>query len=136
MKRPQYADDFEGLATVAAHLLAERVAKYPVAVAANKLSQADADAGIRVMRAVAELWRAQVDRTPEPDRCPCCGGAGYREQRDTLIAAKARRAQIAAKDPGNARKADYAAAVDALLWHAENALAAERYCWSQHAKAA
>lgn len=136
MTRPRLADDHRLLAGAAAHLLAERVAKYPAMIAAGKMTQADADTGIRTMRAVAELWRARVDRTPEPDRCACCGGASYREQRDTLIAAGARTAQIAENAPNDAQKADRAAAVAALLWHAENALAAERACWSAHAQAA
>jgi hypothetical protein len=123
------------LADVAARLHAERVAKYPAAVASSKLTQDAADSGIRIMHAVAAQWRAYVARHSEPERCACCGGASYREQRDTLIAASARCAQIAAKDPINARKAEYAAAVAALLWHAENALAAERQCWTDHAQA-
>ncbi|WP_010184742.1 hypothetical protein [Sphingomonas sp. PAMC 26605] len=134
--RPRLADELQLLADAAAHLLGEREAKYPAMVAAGKMSQADADTGTRTMRAVAEQWRAMVDGTPAPDRCACCGGASYREQRDTLIAASSRTAQIAANAPDDTRKADRAAAVAALLWHAETALAAERACWSVHAQAA
>ncbi|WP_332793190.1 hypothetical protein [Sphingomonas sp. RB3P16] len=121
---------------MAERLLAERVAKYPAMVAAGRMSQANADTGIRTMRGVADHWRAMVDGTPAPERCACCGGASYREQRDTLIAASARTAQIAANAPDDARKADRAAAVAALLWHAEIALAAERACWNTNAQAA
>ena len=131
--RPRLTDEFTLLADTAAHLLAERVAKYPALIAAEKMTQTDADTGIRTMRAVAEQWRAMIDGAPGPDRCACCGGASYREQRDTLIAANARTTKIAAGAPSDARKVERAAAVAALLWHAENALAAERACWNAHA---
>ncbi len=134
--RPTLADEFALLASTAEHLLAERIAKYPAMIAAQKMTQSDADTGIRTIRGVVDEWRAMLDGTPAPNRCACCGGAGYREQRDTLIAASARTAQIAANAPSDARKADRAAAVAALLWHAENALAAERACWSADAQAA
>ncbi|WP_010218878.1 hypothetical protein [Sphingomonas sp. PAMC 26621] len=134
--RPRYADEHDTLASLAAHLLGERVARYPAAVAAAKLTQADADTGIRIMSAIAARWRAIADRQPLPPTCACCGGASLHEQRDTLAAAAARTSQIAAKDRGNANKADYAAAATTLLWHAEHALAAEANCRNGYAEAA
>lgn len=134
--RPPLADAHKRLAAVAASLLADRVEKYPALVEAGKLTQADADTGIRIMRGVADLWRAYLAKEPEPERCPCCGGASYREQRDALAIADARLAKITAADPEDAAKAEYAAVVAALLWHAEIALGAELYLRANHAKAA
>jgi|GEM_PF-4798538 hypothetical protein len=134
--RPRYAEESGTLADLAAHLLAERIAKYPAIVARAKMTQAEADTAIRAMRGVADLWRAIVDHAPAPTGCPCCGGASPREQRDTIATAAARTAQIAAAAPGDKDKADYAAATAALLWHAEHRLAAHLHCRGTHAQAA
>jgi hypothetical protein len=134
--RPRYADEHDTLANLGAHLLGERVARYPAAVAAAKLSQADADTGIRIMTAIAARWNAIAARTALPATCACCAGASLREQRDTLRAAAKRTRQIAAAVPGDVDRTDYAAAVAALLWHADHALAAEINCRDDHAQAA
>jgi hypothetical protein len=128
--------EHDTLASLSAHLLGKRIALYPTAVLAAKLTQADADTGIRIMTAIAARWRAIAARTALPATCPCCAGASLREQRNTLRASAERTRQIAAAAPGDTDRADYADAVAALLWHADHALAAESHCRGDHAQAA
>ena len=135
MIRPRLADDTTLLCDVAAHLLRQRVEKYPAFVSAAKMTQADADNGIRIMSAVAARWRMVPIRDlmqPRPDALDL---ATEQEMRDTLAAAATRTSQIATADP-SPYNTEYAAIVAALLWHAERALAAEASHRTRHAQAA
>jgi hypothetical protein len=65
-ERPPLADEFALLAATAEHLLAERIAKYPAMIVAQKMTQSDADTGIRTIRGVVDEWRDMLDGTPAP----------------------------------------------------------------------
>ena len=136
MTPPRYADDAVILCDLAQHLLAERIAKYPAVVARGGMTQAQADDGIRTMRAVATRWTMIPLRDLANPRPAATDIASEHEMRATLAAASARTAQIAAADPDNRDKADYAQAVAALLWHAEHAVAAHVARWTPDARAA
>jgi hypothetical protein len=85
--RPQHADDWEVLAAVAADLHAQRALHYPAHVAKGTLSLAEADAGIRIMGAIAADWRRALDRRPIPATVQ---PASDTEKVETLEAAAAR----------------------------------------------
>ena len=63
-----YRHDLRELALVANHLLAQRVAAYPDAVAAGRMTQEDADRGIRVLTAIASVFHAAARVEPVPPR--------------------------------------------------------------------
>ena len=105
----------------AAQLLAQREHGYPRQVAAGKLTQADADAKLRVMRAVVAVWAAMTaDRDlPPAERWNEAFGASADEMVDELRLAYAavRRASDAA--PGDEPRFNLAGAVSSLLFDHE-----------------
>lgn len=62
---------------IAAQLLAQRERGYPPAIAAGRLSQADADTKLRIMRAVVAVWTAMAENRdlPAPADWPASFGA-------------------------------------------------------------
>ncbi|WP_267382203.1 MULTISPECIES: hypothetical protein [unclassified Sphingomonas] len=116
--RPRWHNDHELLAAVARRLLAQRVEGYPALVDAGRLSPAAADAGIRIMRAVAIGWRLIAAIEPEPEWLgdPEREGAWPFERVASLTIA-ARSARVAADTSyGDPEAIGFADAVDALLW--------------------
>lgn len=136
MTPPRLADATTVLCTTAQHLLADRVAKYPALIADGRMTQAAADHGIRTMRAVAMRWTMIPLRDLAAPRQRATWIATEQEMRDTLAAASAHTARRAHADPEDRAKAEYAAAVAALLWHAETALSGQDAQESPCAKAA
>lgn len=63
-----YRHDLHQLSLVANHLLAQRVAAYPDSVAAARMTQEDADRGIRVLTAIASVFHAAARVQPLPPR--------------------------------------------------------------------
>lgn len=124
MTHPRYAEDPVMLADLSAHLLAERVTKYPAIVAAGRLTQAQADDGIRKMRAVARRFAMIKLRDLDQPWERATTIATPAEMREVLAAVAARTAEIAAADPSDLQKADMRGATAAMLWHAERAMAA------------
>lgn len=119
---PRYAYEREILADLAAHMLAQREAGDPVLVGKGKLSAADAEQRLRTMRAAAQERRAVLEGKPIPlDRYGYFleFGAYPAEVQATLHAAASRTAQIAAAEPRNRDKADYAQATAALAFWAD-----------------
>ena len=114
----RWRDDHELLAAVAAHLHQQRVDGYPELVAAGKLSQRSADAGIRIMGAVARGWAAIVAIEPEPAGLhdPFQGGAHAWERVDTFIDRAIRARAIADAHPDDVETVGLADAIDTLLW--------------------
>lgn len=63
-----YRDDLAQISKVANHILAQRVAAYPDAVSASRMTQADADRGIRILTAIARIFHAAANIEPIPAR--------------------------------------------------------------------
>lgn len=63
-----YRFDLAQISAVANHVLAQRVAAYPDAVAANRMTQAEADRGIRILTAIAGVFHAAARVEPMPPR--------------------------------------------------------------------
>jgi hypothetical protein len=63
-----YRYDLAQISLVANHLLAQRVAQYPDAVAAGRITADDADHGIRVLTAIASVFHAAARIEPAPPR--------------------------------------------------------------------
>jgi hypothetical protein len=63
-----YRHDLRQLSLVANHVLAQRVAAYPDAVAAGRMTPADADRGIKTLTAIASLFHAAARVEPIPPR--------------------------------------------------------------------
>ena len=107
--KPKFADEWPALAQVANHILAARVAGFPAAVEAGKMTPEAAARGIRISTALATLWQAVTRRTDIPPL-----DAKWSEMADDLATAAARAAgkQMPAGE-------DYPACVAALAWHAQ-----------------
>lgn len=69
---------------VAAQLLAQRERGYPPAIAAGKLAQAEADAKLRIMRAVVAVWTAMADQSDLPP--PSSWQAAFGAAADEMLA--------------------------------------------------
>lgn len=108
---PRYAYESALLAMVAADIHAQRVAHYPAAVARGVLTLEQAAAGIRIAAAVEADWRRVMDPALPRDR-----GASKTEKIATLTTAAARSAELAAKQPDDWGRAEYAEFVQTLLW--------------------
>lgn len=67
-----YRFDLAQISAVANHVLAQRVAAYPDAVAANRMTQAEADRGIRILTAIASVFHAAARVEPMPPRKATC----------------------------------------------------------------
>ncbi|SDC29766.1 hypothetical protein SAMN05444678_102230 [Sphingomonas sp. YR710] len=114
MSPPLHAHEWRSLAECAELLLADRVAGYPEAVAANKLTPEAAARGIAAMTAVVAVWReAAAFRLPEHDFA-----FDRHAMIETLRIALRRLHATAAADPHNdflANRRDCTAAM--LWWH-------------------
>ena len=118
MTAPRWAAEFEDLAAVATDLSAKRSLAYPDAVARGILSAAQAEAGLRIMAAIAADWRRHVDlvqrRFPATIALPA---AATREERIATLEHAARRAaELAARKAEDGNAAAYAEFVETLLW--------------------
>lgn len=126
MPPPRFADDDEGLAFTARLWHERRATAYPRAVAAGKLDATEADMGIRVAKAVADLWTSIDERRlaatfydPESDWLDSNGqsGATHQEMFAALAAAADRAEQLAAFDGTSHEKRRDADSLLALAWH-------------------
>ncbi len=68
VEKNPYRYDLAQISLVANYLLAQRVAGYGEAVAAQRMTQEDADRGIRIMTAVAQTFHAAWKVMPIPER--------------------------------------------------------------------
>ena len=118
MTRPRWHTDHELLAAVANRLHAQRVAGYPELVAAGTLSQAKADAGIRVIGAIAAGWSAIARLELEPaDLYNGDAGGAWPSERVAALSVAARAARTKADElASDFEIVGFADAVDTLIW--------------------
>jgi hypothetical protein len=62
--RPRLWDATDALCWVARDILAKRMAGYPAAVEAKRLTPAEADAGLRIASAIAADWTRAIEVSP------------------------------------------------------------------------
>jgi len=91
MAEPYFARQWDVFAEVAGELLAARVADYPGVVAAGGLTQQEADAGIRIMDAIAADWRRIEALYAGREAAPRNQTASPAEKLATLVEAVERR---------------------------------------------
>lgn len=117
--RPALAHEWPALARAAARLLADRERGYPAAVAAGRLTQAEADVGIAAMRVLANQWRLIEAREPVPpiDDLAARHGTFAAIVLKQLRGAAEATAARAADRPEDAFAQVYAECVAALAWH-------------------
>lgn len=115
---------------VAAQLLAQRERGYPAAIAAGKLSQADADAKLRIMRAVVALWSATADQRdlPPPPQWPAAFGATDAEMLAELRLAYTATRRASDAEPGDDRRRAFACDVAFLVFDHEPENGVPRLC--------
>lgn len=68
IEKNPYRFDLAQISAVANHVLAQRIAAYPDAVTAQRMTQADADRGIRILTAIAGIFHAAARIEPMPAR--------------------------------------------------------------------
>lgn len=112
---PRWYLYYPELAKVAAHLLVQRETGYPPHIAAGRMTQADADAGIAAMRAIAEDWAAVANGQPLPPL-----KVTLDDMRAAIDHAANRTAQMAAARPHDSDAAEYAELVDTLRWQQQD----------------
>lgn len=116
---PPCVSDWEALARFAQGLLAQREADYPIRVEDGRMPQAEADRGLRVMRAIAAQWSDACTGTPLPDPLDYAQayGSSWDEMRTELEAVAARAARRQQAAPTHAAAIEQATLAGALLWH-------------------
>jgi hypothetical protein len=113
--KPRFWDCHEDLLRLAAWLRAQRIERYPAAIAEGKITREDAAADIRAWTAIEADWTHAVTLAPR---------AGPEIGRDAKLAAldiAVRRYESrAAAEPDSAVISDTLACIRALRWHAGN----------------
>jgi len=125
MSAPRWYSLYVELAATAERLLADRERLYPPQVGRGAMTAAAANDGIRIMRAIAADWQAARDGLP----LPAPDQATQAEKLATLTTAASRAAQLAAAEPGNRSRGDYAELVDTLLWQQQDWHSTSRIRW-------
>lgn len=121
---PRWAYRYEELEKIAQDLLAQRERGYPAQVAKGKMTQADADAGIATMAAIAADWHAVVTGKPLPAQT-----ISQAVKRKTLEHASRRCAMIASAKPHDRDAAEYAELVETLLWQQQDYFSTSHIRW-------
>lgn len=133
---PARRNDWEGIADAAAAISSDRAARLPDQVAAGAMAKVDADKSIRVMRAMAALWRRVVDREDLPDveAWEDALGASWRELWDDAVTLAARTGDALRADPENLNRILRFEMADAMRWHLEPTSATGHYphIWLAH----
>lgn len=112
---PEYRRDYPELLDMAEAMLAERKTRFPDLVARNRISQAEADAEIRIFEHIVQDWRfiARGDGEPAP-------ASTLIARREALSESIAKIAAIARRAHGFSEElAHRAQCVIALRWHLE-----------------
>jgi len=125
MTAPRWYSLYVELAATAERLLADRERGDPVFVGTGSLTVDQAKARLRIMQAIVADWQAARDGLPLPNP----EQATQAEKRDTLEQAATRAAQLAAADPKNRSRADYAELVETLLWQQQDWHGTSRVRW-------
>lgn len=106
------------LAETAKDLLVQRQQGYPAEVRDGRMTEAEAQRGERIMKAVVAQWRLVVTGKPLPDidDYPATLGATPEEMRAELARIAARAWHRAHAAPDDAKLADLARLTAALAW--------------------
>lgn len=132
---PPRRADLADISTTAANLLKQRVTGYPKAVEEQKMTQAAADRGLRVMTAVAAVWRLVIEGAPLPDPSEWqdAFAAGWDEMREETAIVAHRARQIARNNPDQRPVRVQAELAEALAWHHEPVAAGSGpHIWLAH----
>ncbi|EGI55003.1 hypothetical protein SUS17_2078 [Sphingomonas sp. S17] len=116
---PRRRADLGDIATTAVNLLKQRETGYPKAVGDRKMTQDAADRGLRIMAAVAQLWRLVVDSAPlpHPSEWGQAFAAGWVEMREETAVIANRARQMARNNPDQRDLRVQAELAEALAWH-------------------
>jgi hypothetical protein len=135
---PKRRDDWEECARFAGDLLDQRRQLYPAVIERGKMTADQAERGLRVMGAIADLWQriAAGDDIPAPIDCAADLGASLAEMQAEIAGSRDRLRQLAARpgaDGGARRDAELG---EALWWHFQPvAPGALPHIWMAHCHA-
>lgn len=109
---PRFAEQWDWLREQAERRLAQREARYPDLVAAGKLAEAEAERGLRIMRAIVADWQFATFLEGEPgdDATP------LEKSRELAALVTDWRAHVE-KAPDDEQRIETLEAVETLLWH-------------------
>jgi len=115
---PPLRNAWARLTETAKDLLVQRQQGYPVEVREGRMTQAEAERGERIVKAIVAQWRTVMSAKPLPHLADYAAelGAAPEEMRAELALIAARAAQRAARAPDDRKLLDLARLTAALTW--------------------